>query len=106
MVSPQCDLKAKIQLSKERVYMPHSSSPPQDLTPTLQDQVNTLELKVAYHERLNQDLSDQVYDLHKEVESLRSMISALKEQLQRGTQGQLDIDGPRPQRVPVRRRRR
>lgn len=41
----------------------------------LKDQVSHLELKVAYHERLNQELSDQVYSLHKEIATLRNLIN-------------------------------
>ena len=49
----------------------------------LAQQVSELELRVAYHERLNQDLSDQVYALHREVELLRAQLQAVvKQQLQ------------------------
>ena len=51
-------------------------------TAELVEQVNTLELKVAYHERLNQDLSDQIYQLHQEFAQLKKMLDQLKEQLQ------------------------
>ena len=59
----------------------------------LEKQVADLELKVAYHERLNQDLSDQVYALHKEVEKLNLAIKSLKENFKQKTDQNLDI-GP------------
>ena len=66
---------------------------------TLIEQVNTLELKVAYHERLNQDLSDQVYQLHKEVDRLKALVSSLKEQFQQENKSQLNI-GPADESPP------
>ena len=51
-------------------------------TAELVEQVNTLEIKVAYQERLNQDLSDQVYQLHQEIAELKKMLNQLKEQIQ------------------------
>ena len=51
-----------------------------------------LELRAAYHERLNQDLSDQVYALHREVETLRAQVTALVKRLQ-SNQGEHEL-GP------------
>ena len=76
---------------------PSNSS--QGKSSTLIEQVNTLELKVAYHERLNQDLSDQVYQLHKEVDRLKALVSSLKEQFQQGNKSQLNI-GPADESPP------
>ena len=60
-----------------------SSSPPSSPGRDLAQHVSDLELRVAYHERLNQDLSDQVYALHREVELLRAQLQAVvKQQLQ------------------------
>ena len=73
------------------------SSPPHPAQ-TLTQRVVDLELRVAYHERLNQDLSDQVYALHREVERLRAQLQALiKRQAQ--DKGQLEVgpaDDPPP----------
>lgn len=76
-----------------------SSNPSQDKSSTLREQVNTLELKVAYHERLNQDLSDQVYHLHKEIDLLKAQVQTLKEQIQQGNKSQLNI-GPADESPP------
>lgn len=76
-----------------------SSNSLQGKSSTLIEQVNTLELKVAYHERLNQDLSDQVYKLHKEVDHLKALVSSLKEQFQQGNKSQLNI-GPADESPP------
>ena len=59
---------------------------------TLTQHVNDLELRVAYHERLNQDLSDQVYALHREVEVLRAQLQALVKRLDQN-KDQLEV-GP------------
>lgn len=59
----------------------------------LKEQVSVLEMKVAYHERLNQDLSDQVYSLHKELTQLRTLVHALKDRLQQEAKDQIEI-GP------------
>lgn len=66
---------------------------------SLDDIVSELELRVAYHERLNQDLSDQVYALHQEVAQLKAII---KEHLTRSTsnsEGSLAI-GPAHDKPP------
>ena len=76
-----------------------SSNTLQDKSSTLREQVNTLELKVAYHERLNQDLSDQVYHLHKEIDLLKALVQTLKEQIQQGHKSQLNI-GPADESPP------
>ena len=60
---------------------------------SLKKHVLSLELKVAYQERLNQDLSDQIYALHKEFELLRNSFQILKEQLKQKTNQGLEI-GP------------
>ena len=65
---------------------------------TLSQQVSELELRVAYHERLNHDLSDQVYQLHKEVEALRAQLQVLIKQQQQN-KGQLDV-GPADETPP------
>lgn len=63
------------------------------------ERVAVLELKVAYHERLNQDLSDQVYSLHREIDLLRRGINTLKQALERRDEEGLNIgpaDDPPP----------
>jgi len=65
---------------------------------TLAQQVSELELRVAYHERLNQDLSDQVYTLHREVEALRAQLHVLIKQQQQN-RGQLNA-GPADETPP------
>ena len=49
-----------------------SSSPPSSPGRDLAQHVSDLELRVAYHERLNQDLSDQVYALHRRSQEHRT----------------------------------
>ena len=66
---------------------------------TIKERVSTLELKVAYHERLNQELSDQVYTLHREIDVLRRSLNALKQALERQDEEGLNIgpaDDPPP----------
>jgi SlyX protein len=46
-----------------------------------QDTAERLELKVAYLERANAELSDVVYRQHKELEALREGLRALAEKL-------------------------
>ena len=67
---------------------PSTPLSPEELTRLVRD----LELRAAYHERLNQDLSDQVYALHREVETLRAQITALVKRLQ-SNQGEHEL-GP------------
>lgn len=86
-------IKSKSQTSST------SPLPRQGKPSSLEKQVNELELKVAYHERLNQDLSDQVYSLHKEVDSLREIVNSLKAHLRRGNKEQLEI-GPADESPP------
>ena len=79
------------------VSLMSQSSPPQP-TQTLDQSVSDLELRVAYHERLNQDLSDQVYALHREVDKLRAQLQALMKRLAQD-KGQLEVgpaDDPPP----------
>ena len=59
----------------------------------LEERVAVLELKVAYQERLNQELSDQVYGLHREVDVLRRGLTSLKRALERRDEEGLNI-GP------------
>lgn len=72
-----------------------SNSPSQSAplsTAELTRLVKELELRTAYHERLNQDLSDQVYALHREVEALKAQLTTLVKRLQTGS-GEGDL-GP------------
>jgi SlyX protein len=46
-----------------------------------QDTVERLELKLAFLERANAELSDVVYRQHKELEALRAGLQALAEKL-------------------------
>ncbi len=57
------------------------------------EDLRALELKVAYNERLNQELSDQVYELHREVASLKRALKTLKDNLERRDEDGLQI-GP------------
>ena len=47
-----------------------------------QDTVERLELKLAFLERANAELSDVVYRQHKELEGLREALRALAEKLE------------------------
>ena len=47
-----------------------------------QDTVERLELKLAFLERANAELSDVVYRQHKEIEGLREGLRALAEKLE------------------------
>jgi SlyX protein len=47
-----------------------------------QDTVERLELKLAFLERANAELSDVVYRQHKEIEELRAGLRALAEKLE------------------------
>lgn len=62
---------------------------------TSSEKLSELELRVAYHERLNQDLSDQVYALHLEVEELRALLTSVSKRLLRATgEGELKLGPP------------
>ncbi|HTV77532.1 MAG TPA: SlyX family protein [Steroidobacteraceae bacterium] len=57
------------------------------------DIVERLELKLAFLERANAELSDVVYGQHKEIEALRQGLRALAEKLE-------SRQGPEPARRP------
>ena len=76
-----------------------SSSADEQEAEMIGERISTLELKVAYHERLNQELSDQVYTLHQEIDILRRNLNALKQALERQDEEGLNIgpaDDPPP----------
>jgi len=64
-----------------------------------QDTVERLELKLAFLERANAELSDVVYRQHKEIEGLRAGLRALAEKLE-ARQGADTVRRPEDERPP------
>jgi uncharacterized coiled-coil protein SlyX len=63
------------------------------------DTVERLELKLAFLERANAELSDVVYRQHKEIEGLRDGLRALAEKLE-SRQGADTVRRPEDERPP------
>ncbi len=64
-----------------------------------QDTVERLELKLAFLERANVELSDVVYRQHKELEALREGVRTLAEKLD-ARQSAEPVRGPEDERPP------
>ena len=64
-----------------------------------EDTVERLELKLAFLERANAELSDVVYRQHKEIEGLRDGLRALAEKLE-ARQGTDTVRRPEDERPP------
>ncbi|HEV2703911.1 MAG TPA: SlyX family protein [Steroidobacteraceae bacterium] len=64
-----------------------------------QDTIERLELKLAFLERANAELSDVVYRQHKEIEGLREGLRALAEKME-ARQGAEAVRRPEDERPP------